>query len=91
MPRHNTHIVTLPAAAAQAAYDFGDDDKFTFSPTNAQGAPSDVPPMDDLPAGAMVPGEIPPDGVLPAEAEMNMSQTAMDQPEVHFVPWWLVG
>ena len=86
MPRPNTHIVTLPAAAAQAAYDFGNDDKFTFSPTNAQGHPSDVPPMDDLPAGAkdMVPDAIPPEG-LPNQA----SETAMMQLEANGVPWWL--
>ena len=88
MPRHNSEPVTLPAAAAQAAHEF-DEDTFVFSPNNEHGPPSDIAPMEDLPEGARVPGEIPPADVLPEAAEINMSETAMDKPEANGVPWWL--
>jgi hypothetical protein len=74
MPRQNTHTVALPTAASQAAHEF-DGDQFNFSPTNAQGTPSTVPPVDDLPEQAAdhVPEGIGPPQELPEQA----SETAM--------------
>ena len=86
MPRDNTHSVTLPAAASQAAHEVVDD-KFDFSTPNAQGPPSTVPPVDDLPGQAAdhVPDNIPPQE-LPSEAVDNMSDIVTAQLMEH-VPW----
>ena len=93
MPRHNTHTVTLPAVAAQAAHEVVDD-KFTFSPTNAHGPPLEVPPV-TLPDGAMVPEHSPPNGMLPdgaaAMVPVVIPPQGMGQPDLpDDVPWWLV-
>ena len=84
MARHNTHTVTLPAAASQAAHAVVDD-QFDFSTTNANGPPTTVPPppLEDLPGQTAdhVPENAGPQG-LPIEA----SVTAADQLDMH-VPW----
>ena len=82
MTRNN--VVSLPAAASQAAHTFGD--QFVFSTTNVH-APFSAEPLDQVPDQAMshVPDEIPPQG-LPDEALDNMSHIATTQLMDH-VPW----
>jgi hypothetical protein len=86
MPRDNTDPVTLPAAASQAAHDFGE--QFVFSTTNAHVPPQQVEPLEHVSeqGAAHVPEEIPPEG-LPTEAS-NMDGAAMTQLADH-VDWLL--
>ena len=84
--QETTPPVTLPAAASQAAHDFGD--QFVFSTTNAHVPPQNVEPLEHVPeqAAAQVPEDIPLEG-LPSEAS-NMDGAAMTQLADH-VDWLL--